>query len=414
MKNKIKKIGSFLLVFIIVIALLEFISPWLYQFKTKSPYDRAKIIERLNTVTSANDSISNSTQEKGITQYYVLHPYLGYVEGHGTHSYTNEHGLLGNIALPSKKENTINVCLLGGSVGQILFELSSKTLQAELEKKWNKKVDIYCLALGGYKQPQHLLALNYYLFLGAQFDVVINIDGFNEVVLSGVDNYAHGVYPYFPRLWSEFSQKSLSLGQTKAYSDLFLARKSQLNLAQKFNHFPFNKSNFCLILWGSLDAKKGREINGLYQTLKNQLQTNNFQSTGPKITYPNKQVFYQDQAARWKQASMQIQALANQFHFQYYHFLQPNQYVENSKEFSDEEKNLFSLDKPHIYRTSVKEGYPYLQKEGAELVKKNIHFIDLTPVFKSYKESIYSDDCCHYNQSGNDIIARKMVESVDK
>ena len=45
-----------------------------------------------------------------------------------------------------------------------------------------------CMAHEGYKQPQQLLVLAYFLSIGQPFDLVINIDGFNEVALSPLNN----------------------------------------------------------------------------------------------------------------------------------------------------------------------------------------------------------------------------------
>ena len=42
-----------------------------------------------------------------------------------------------------------------------------------------KRVEIVCTALGGYKQPQQLFSLMYFLALGGHFDVWVNLDGFN-------------------------------------------------------------------------------------------------------------------------------------------------------------------------------------------------------------------------------------------
>ena len=51
------------------------------------------------------------------------------------------------------------------------------------------------MAHGGWKQPQQLLALSWILALGGELDVLINVDGFNEVALDGVENAERGVFP---------------------------------------------------------------------------------------------------------------------------------------------------------------------------------------------------------------------------
>ena len=45
-----------------------------------------------------------------------------------------------------------------------------------------------CLSHEGYKQPQQLLVLAYFLSIGQPFDLVVNIDGFNEVALSSLND----------------------------------------------------------------------------------------------------------------------------------------------------------------------------------------------------------------------------------
>ena len=45
-----------------------------------------------------------------------------------------------------------------------------------------------CLSHEGYKQPQQLLVLSYFLSIGQTFDLVVNIDGFNEVALSSLNH----------------------------------------------------------------------------------------------------------------------------------------------------------------------------------------------------------------------------------
>src|SRR5262249_7754106 len=62
---------------------------------------------------------------------------------------------------------------------------------------------IFSAAMSGYKQPQHAMALAYLISAGAQFDVAINVDGYNEVVLPYLDNYSRGVSPLFPRGWRD-------------------------------------------------------------------------------------------------------------------------------------------------------------------------------------------------------------------
>src|SRR5690606_21695101 len=61
---------------------------------------------------------------------------------------------------------------------------------------------VVTLALGGYKQPQQVMAVNWLLSLGARVDVVVNVDGFNEVALPLAESGSVGTHPFYPRMWS--------------------------------------------------------------------------------------------------------------------------------------------------------------------------------------------------------------------
>jgi len=58
--------------------------------------------------------------------------------------------------------------------------------------------NLVILGFPGYKQPQQLLALAYFLSLGAEYDLIINLDGYNDIVLPVTDNYNLGSTPFSP------------------------------------------------------------------------------------------------------------------------------------------------------------------------------------------------------------------------
>ena len=62
--------------------------------------------------------------------------------------------------------------------------------------------NVVTLGIAGYKKTQQLLALAYFLSLGAEYDLIINLDGYNDIVLPITDNYSFGVNPFFPRAWN--------------------------------------------------------------------------------------------------------------------------------------------------------------------------------------------------------------------
>ena len=57
-------------------------------------------------------------------------------------------------------------------------------------------------------------------------------------------------------------------------------------------------------------------------------------------------------------------------------------------------------------------GYSFLQSAGQELVADGVDFHDLSLIFQSHQETIYSDICCHYNERGYKILGRMIGKLV--
>ena len=95
----------------------------------------------------------------------------------------------------------------------------------------------------------------------------------------------------------------------------------------------------------------------------------------------------------------------------YFHFLQPNQYVEGSKEFTDEERRDAIRD-DHPYRPGATAGYWRLIEAGESLLALGVRFSDLTGVFSGVRETIYVDDCCHMNERGNHLLAKSIAAVI--
>jgi hypothetical protein len=93
------------------------------------------------------------------------------------------------------------------------------------------------------------------------------------------------------------------------------------------------------------------------------------------------------------------------------HLLQPNQYVPDSKKLGSEEQSIAISDE-HCYGFAVRQGYPDLLREGANLRAEGVDFHDLTKLFAAFANPIYVDTCCHYNQKGNDLLAEAVAEAL--
>src|SRR5262245_22395661 len=105
---------------------------------------------------------------------------------------TNNFGFDSPYQFPIVKGNReFLVGLFGGSVGVFFCLAGVDRLVADLRQHEffkDRTIVPLCMAHEGYKQPQQLLVLAYFLSIGQTFDLVINIDGFNEVALSPLNN----------------------------------------------------------------------------------------------------------------------------------------------------------------------------------------------------------------------------------
>ena len=113
----------------------------------------------------------------------------------------------------------------------------------------------------------------------------------------------------------------------------------------------------------------------------------------------------------WRRTSEFMHDVAIANNIKYYHFLQPNQYVEGSKPMTEEEKKIAFIE-GHPYAEGAKLGYPHLISEGVKLHDSAVAFYDLTKMFVDNSEILYFDACCHFNTKGYDYIIDEMVDLI--
>src|SRR5262245_34479147 len=157
---------------------------------------------------------------------FALHPYLGYVydpdvHRDGSQGFTvGPYGFVDQMAsLPKRDDRHVIVGIFGGSVALRFAYEAAPMLTQELRnipRFAEKEIVLVKAGLGAFKQPQQLMALNYLLVLGAEFDIVVNIDGFNDVALDGFYNRPKGVFPMFPNGWYFLTQDLAADPATRA------------------------------------------------------------------------------------------------------------------------------------------------------------------------------------------------------
>ena len=347
----------------------------------------------------------------------ALHPYFGFVADPRQNKpawKVSESGFImsGNVnPIVKRSPEKVIVGLFGGSLAAVIYP-SLKSVLEQHSTSLGKQFVVINFAAGGYKQPQQLMILNYLLALGAEFDFVINLDGFNDVALAPTENIPSHVNPFFPRKWDERTANTISPTTVRLVGLIEVTKLNRVKWAHIFHDNYLYLSPTLFLLWQTGDQRLARTIYDASQTIRtNTVKSQSYTMQGPLYPDTDEFVLYNDLSQVWKRSSFQMKALCDANGAQYYHFLQPNQYVPGSKPMTDEERRQ-TINKESAYGSAVVKGYPLIAKGGEELKAIGVKFTDLTSIFVDNREILYVDDCCHTNSKGSDLIAKRLYETI--
>jgi len=357
-----------------------------------------------------------------VTGSQVIHPFVGFVLDPGSKVSWRDVSSEGFPTLPGEVEPPASaprfvVAIFGGSVAGGFCLTGREVLLRELERSpavRGKSIVIRCFAMGGYKQPQQLMALNYALSLGKTIDFAIELDGFNEVALPIAENLKDGIYPFFPRGWSARVAGAPALDALRLVGKIEVWKEERLRNTRLCSARPLDWSPTCHLLWSALDRRLTRRMfEGERELASLQPRNESFLARGPAFGYLPRPAVCRLLAEQWARSSTLMFDLCRARGIPYLHFLQPNQYLPGSKPMSREEK-LVAVDPAQPYKSPVEDCYPSLIETGRSLVEQGVPFHDLTALFVGHPEPLYSDACCHYNLEGNRLLAEAIGRVVVK
>jgi hypothetical protein len=421
MKYTIKSFLFWIVLLTLCALLIESISGASYYLTNKEWPTHRKISEKREQIKNAYGANRKNTAQRDENNQiargaYVLHPYLGYVPDPEIFSFRgrpiNEHGFSGDRFSSYTDQNEYIVAVVGGSVAQRFVFESGDTLIALLKKipsLKTKKFRLVNLAMETYKQPQQLLAVNYYLSLGGRIDLLINIDGFNEISqVAFLQNQGISyVYPYY---WHELTEGVAPLELQALRGKNSLLNEMRYTLIDWFEYVDF--STTFNVIWFYSDLYLGSKINQI-QVALGQYKSGQDLPCFRKGPFENlsRQMLMQRSAELWKSGSLQLHRVAKGGGFLYFNFLQPSQYMPETKTFHEIELHSAYV-KDSTPDVDIPEGYPLLINLGKELTKNGVYFFDLTNIFKSVNDAMYADICCHLTTPGNNIMAENIAEHI--
>jgi len=333
------------------------------------------------------------------TENYTPHPYFGYESPQ----------LVASEKLLSEVTNDDFVIgILGGSVaggfGGYLLRNSShfESLREVLPTLKDKNLRIVVLAGGGYKQPQQFFVATYFM---DKLDLVINVDGFNDAQPS----HLMPVYPLdFPDLSAQFSGRTSQVG---LYTGIGRAARwiyKNINRAPLSWKVPgLSRSSLYFLNWYYLHDLLYRIV----RLSESAYYTNEFGvHQSEALRKASSRELVQKRLEIWKKYTiLEDDLIGKRSGKPVFFFVQPNQYLKNSKPFSEQEKRV-AVDQSRI--ESHHELMTLLKAAAEDLRRSEVPIVDLTGIFAQTNETVYKDSCCHLNDLGNQILAEKIVATI--
>jgi hypothetical protein len=355
-----------------------------------------------------------------------VHPYVGFVtepsSNSSIHRYADDHlmpvsefGYIDEkLPFQARGPDRLVIGITGGSVACFFGVNGTKRLEAELSRdpRFTGKQFIFMnLAISGYKQPQQAMTLAYLLSLGAEFDFIVNIDGFNEIALDEMSNADHETFPAFPQLWRArlvIDDRNLRLSRLK----LLLINEERAHCARQFSRPLWRYSPLANVVWVLLDRRLAHRAAQAIDAFHAAAPPGpSYAVTGPRRQFATSQERHEFLVKTWADSSVVMDRICKGYGMHYFHFLQPNQYVPGTKPILDAERKI-AIYEGQTYRRGVEHGYPMLINAGETLRKKGVAFHDLTRIFAGHPEPLYIDNCCHYNQAGYEIMAEAIARAI--
>ncbi len=435
----IKKILFYSFVFAFNYFLFELIAYFAFQAKF-GEYDRHEMqIDRIQTINTINSGPVFTAPEEQVNtdekiQKEIIHPYYGYaidgkrrIDDCTSESFYDCHT---RIKVPAdskfvkRSSSRLIVGVLGGSVavgtisGTRPRQLYESLLKALPEYK-GREIIVYRLAAGGFRQPQPLMMLNYFYSLGAEFDIIINLDGFNDVAIPVAEYKNSALHPSYPRSWGHRVASTASKDVIDHLAKKQVVQEAHLSKAQRMSNPWFRNSPISNLLWRIIDVRYTNKLGEINQSIGNLDAPDEdkrdffYEQVGPDYDFTTWDDLGQYAVDIWAQSSHLIHAIATANDVKYFHFLQPNQYIEGSKpKMNAAEKRLAFMKNGGGYGNIYKRYYPRIMKKKEWLAARGVELIDLTYLFENVAEPLYVDSCCHVNSKGYNMIVENIVDTI--
>ena len=335
----------------------------------------------------------------------VVHPYLGFTGNPTANAGFSNLGFWGKLGWPPPRRDAARVLvgMVGGSFAADVYDQAGEHLAARLgtlPRFAGREIVLLNMAYGGWKQPQQLAALAWLIAIGGELDVLIDVDGFNEVALDSAENDPRGVFPPYPRAWAMRVGEWTDPNQLAILAAAARRAEDRERAAALFDRRPLRWSPTAALAWSAIDRRLAAHAASAEVDLSRTSAHDTFRELGvtpaAHLTPAERLDLL---VATWRRSSLALARLAAAHGIEYWQFLQPNQYDEGAKPMTDGEQRV-AFRENHPYRPGARAGYPLLRRAGETLRAEGVAFVDLSRMFSSERAPMFSDDCCHLTTAG--------------
>lgn len=318
-------------------------------------------------------------------------------------------------------EDTFDVVLLGGSFAAQFGNSNDPRLQEWLSKipeVGARRVEFWNLSLAAHKQPAHLHRLTGVLALGWKPDLVVCIDGYNDLAISA-ENASVGVSPVYPSAGWWGGMARAGVVDTQALDLLVEMRAAQMRIAGRAQtglRLGVWRSALLSRIWTAWLSEPQAEFRDARERHMAWMGAEGSQiaARGPlDPAEASRQSAVQDGVPAgviaWADAARNMQAICDRRGVPLVHAIQPGLDDTGSKPPSEEETRTRAV--KTLWRNSVRIGYPLLRQKIEELAREGVIVRDGSRVFAERTETLYVD-ACHLNDRGYELYGLAVVDWI--
>jgi hypothetical protein len=341
----------------------------------------------------------------------VLSPYLGYDYPIALRGYASD----SHYFTTEQARQNFDVLVLGGSVAGSVATHAVEAISASLgadPRLAGRTVRVHNHGRGGYKAPQPSIFAGFLFELGMRPDLVLLIDGFNEVAI-GNANRKKGTHPIYPSLghWKYLLNAPFGGGNT--LDQLWEMRQAQRRmgtLLEQSLHLHLYYSAFGTYLVESLIDRARSRYARAHRAFASEIGEDAAAATvrGPVATMDLEQGM-EAITEIWVESSRNLAGMCRQRGIPFVHVLQPTLHDPGSKPITEAERKSGHIEPDWL--EGVVHGYPLLRGAGERLRDGGIAFFDASRLLAGEERTLYYD-ACHFIPQGCEILGRYCAESA--